>query len=150
MPRIALVFLLLLGACAEPPPLPPSARRDLSPEWVVPGGYRWPPNDGFEGRASFVVLPPGVLLDRFGAETGRFFSPRGAGFRGRALPTVCANMPYFVYRVATPLLVRVGPAAPWFHEPGGATQVMTDATAAQLLAHGTLVALPGGEPPCPS
>ncbi|MGC5198817.1 TNT domain-containing protein, partial [Aphanothece microscopica] len=149
MNRIALLVLLALGACAPAPPLPPGARPDLAREWLGPGGYRWPPDNGFAERATFIVLPEGMLLDRFGAETGRFFSPRGAAFRARALPGICAALPYHAYRVTAPLLARVGPAAPWFDEPGGATQVMTDATAAQLLAHGTLVAVSGADAPCP-
>ena len=51
--------------------------------------------------------------------------------------------------VAAPLLARVGYALPWFGEPGGATQLFTDATVAQLLADGTLVAVPAGDAPCP-
>ena len=149
MNRIILLCLLALGACAEPPPLPAGARPGLGREWAAPGGYRWPPDNGFAERATFIVLPPGLLLDRFGTEHGHFFSPRGAAFRARALPTVCAELPYRAYRVAAPLLVRVGYALPWFDEPGGATQVMTDASAAQLLADGTLVAVPAAEPPCP-
>jgi hypothetical protein len=147
---LALLLLLLMGACAAtPPPLPPGARPDLGAEWVTPSGYRWPPADGFAAAPSHIVLPPGLTLDRFGGEGGRFFSPRGAAFRARALPTVCAELPYHVYRVTQPLLVRVGTAVPWFGEPGQATQVMTDATVAQLLAQGALERLPPEPPPCP-
>lgn len=149
MNRIALLCLLALGACAEPPPLPPGARPDLSREWITGTGYRWPPDNGFGERATYIVLPPGMLLDRFGAENGRFFSPRGAAFGARALPGQCEGLPYHAYRVAAPLLARVGYALPWFGEPGGATQLLTDATAAQLLADGTLQPVPAGEAPCP-
>ncbi len=150
MRRAALLALLALGACAAvPATLPPGARPDLAPSWVDANGYRWPPDNGFEARASWIVLPPGLLLDRFGGEGGRFFSPRGAAFAARALPTVCAGLRYTTYRVTAPLLVRVGAAAPWFGEPGGATQVMTDATVAQLLGDGSLEAVPGVEAPCP-
>jgi hypothetical protein len=48
------------------------------------------------------------------------------------------QLPYTTYRVKEPLLAWTGRAAPWFDEPGGATQFETDATAAQLVADGTL------------
>lgn len=147
---ILLALALFLAACAMPEPaaLPPGARPDLDTAWVDSNGYRWPPNNGFAGSAVPIVLPPGVLLDRFGGETGRFFSPKGAAFEARALPTVCATLPYASYRVAAPLPVWIGRAAAWFGEPGGATQVQTDATVAQLIADGTLVRMPSQPAPC--
>lgn len=141
--RATLLLLGILAGCAPPSyPLPPGARADLSPDWVDAQGFRWPPQNGFAEVVSYLVLPPGVLLDRFGPETGRFFSPKGAAFTARALPTICAELPYSTYRVATPMLVRVGSAAAWFGHPGGATQMMTDASAAQLVADGVLTRLP--------
>ncbi len=144
------LLLLAMSACAgPPPPLPEGARPGLASEWVTPQGYRWPPDNGFGERATYLVLPPGMLLDRFGEDNGRFFSPRGAAFGARALPSDCATLPYNVYRVQAPLLARVGYALPWFGEPGGATQLLTDASAAQLVADGTLVAVPARDAPCP-
>jgi hypothetical protein len=149
MNRATLLLGLVLAACAAPPSaLPPGARSDLGAEWVEDGGYRWPPRDGFDGQVVYMVLPPGVMLDRFGHEGGRFFSPKGAAFRARALPTVCRELPYRAYRVTAPLPVRIGSAVAWFGEPGGAMQVMTDATAAQLVADGVLERVPATTPPC--
>ena len=159
----ALGLLLLLAACAAPAPpvsappvsappvpTPPAwARPDLAPAWLsAAGDIRWPPEDGFRGTATPIILPPGVLLDRFGADTGRFLSPKGAAFRARALPTACATQPYSSFRVLTPLPVWIGRAAPWFDEPGGATQVQTDATVKQLLDDGVLARLPAAAAPC--
>lgn len=156
---IATVLLVALAGCAQVPvqqapgeatasSRPADARPDLAAKWVKNGDYRWPPNDGFASEGSYLVLPAGVLLDRFGSEHGRFFSPKGAGFGARALPTVCANLTYSVYRVATPLPVKIGGAAPWFDEPGGATQVRTDASAGQLVADGVLRRVPTKDSPC--
>jgi hypothetical protein len=146
---MTLLLLGVLAGCAQQPhPLPAGARADLAPDWIDAQGYRWPPQDGFAEVVSYMVLPPGVLLDRFGSENGRFFSPKGAAFKARALPTVCAELPYSTYRVTTPMLVRVGSAAAWFGHPGGATQMMTDATAAQLVADGVLTRLPPEKAVC--
>jgi hypothetical protein len=46
----------------------------------LPLGY------GFAEKPVPVVLPPGMLIDRFGADRGKFFSPKGASFDGQALP----------------------------------------------------------------
>jgi hypothetical protein len=147
MPRAAylsLVLLLLAGCAAAPAAQAPSApavpqastlRPDLAAQWRDPAGnIRWPSHDGFAAAPVLLVLPAGLLIDRFGSDYGRFFSPKGASFDARALPYVCTSLAYRVYKLDQPLLAWTGAAAPWFDEPGGATQLETDATAAQLLA----------------
>jgi len=152
LPLLALLALAALPACAAPLP-PPAApfRGDLAREWRDDkGAIRWPAEDGFAAAPVLLVLEPGMLIDRFGQETGRFFSPKGAGYGARALPYICTVLAYHVYRVEKPLMAWTGKAAPWFDQPGGATQIETDAAAAQLLTDGTLatVADPGAAP-CP-
>ena len=157
MQRLAALLLIVLAGCASAPgagsptaALPSGARADLGAKWVEDGTFRWPPHDGFDGSVTYLVLPAGVLLDRFGSDHGRFFSPKGASFGARALPTVCADLVYSVYRVSTPLPVKIGSAAPWFDEPGGAIQVETDATAGQLVADGVLRRVRTDASPCGS
>ena len=142
--RLSLLLLMLSGcaAAASAPSRPASSapqtstlRPDLSSQWRDPSGaIKWPGHDGFTATPVLMVLPPGLLIDRFGSDYGRFFSPKGAAFKARALPYVCASLVYRVYKLDQPLLAWTGTAAPWFDEPGGATQLETDATAAQLLA----------------
>jgi hypothetical protein len=159
---LAAILLLAATACTHPgapPPalaasagvsLPPDARPNLSPRWVTPAGaYNWPPDEGFAGAPVAMVLPAGMLLDRFGGDGGNFFSPKGAPFAARALPTLCANLVYKVYRVSAPLLAWTGKAAPWFDEPGGATQFETDAPVYLLLADHIIEPVPvAGPKPC--
>lgn len=142
-----LLLLFALAACVAPPSRP-DLRPGLDPQWRdAAGNLRWPPNDGFAGAPMLIMLPPGLLLDRFGAEeNGRFFSPKGASHRARALPSVCAEQSYATYRVREPLPAWAGKAAPWFGEPGGATQFQTDATAASLLADGIIERVPQATP----
>ena len=129
------LLLLLLAACAAPRfQLPPGARPDLSPQWLVADGkYRWPPDDGFAAPLVRETLAAGTMLDRFGPTSGRFLSPRGASYESRALPYQCDASSYHVYRVDVPLTVRTGTAEPWFDQPGGATQYKTDETVQALL-----------------
>lgn len=146
--RCALV-VLGLGACAAPK-LPPDARLGLSPSWVDAGGqYRYPPENGFAGPPVPMVLPPGMLIDRFGSANGTFFSPRGAGYAARSLPQSCALRPYAIYRIKQPLLAWIGKAAPWFGEAGGATQIETDAPASALVRDEVIEVASLPRLPCP-
>lgn len=150
-----LIAVILAGCAAQEPPraaLAPPLRPSLALKWVAPDGtIHWPPSDGFSATPVPVVLPPGMLLDRFGSPYGHFFSPKNAGYEARALPYDCSLLPYTTYRVKEPLLAWTGRAAPWFDEAGGATQFETDATAAQLVADATLEPVSGVTgAPCPA
>jgi len=141
-------FLLLAGP-AWADCTPPEVRTDIAATWKDgSGNLRWPPNDGAAGVVTPVVLAPGMVLDRFGCETGTFLSPRGAAFTARALPYVCATAPYYTYRVVRPLLAWTAKAAPWFDQKGGATQFQTDANVAQLLADGVIEQVKAERPAC--
>jgi hypothetical protein len=92
------------------------------------------------------------MIDRFGSLNGNFFSPKGETYASRAVPYVCQKMDYRVYEVLKPITVKAGKAAPWFGEPGQATQYETTANAAQLVSDGALTVLtfsPAGASPAP-
>jgi len=159
-----LMTALMLAACA-PEPAPADAglwpevfRRDLYPEWItLKPDIRWPPNDGCAAAPTPQVLPAGALIDRFGSENGQFFSPKGEPYAARAVPYVCERMAYTVYRVVKPLAVKACMAAPWFGEPGGATQYQSADPAARLREAGLIEVVDGGAggttttaSPCPA
>jgi hypothetical protein len=159
---LALLAPVLLGLAAMPsaqaqpaptaPPAPAAAttasacpsylRQDLAPKWMTcadgKAQVNWPPHDGFQGDPVARQLPVGELIDRFGSEGGSFFSPRGESFDSRAVPYVCTQMDYRVYRVVKPMPVEAGRAAKWFDEPGGAMQYETNEPAYKLRADGYL------------
>ncbi|KAF7290801.1 hypothetical protein MIND_01321100 [Mycena indigotica] len=94
-------------------------------------------------------LERGMLLDRFGKETGQYLAPYGTPFSQRALPPASLNPPqganattrydYHIYRVLKPFDVRSGPIAAWFDQPGQGTQYFVqNATVAGLLRDGFL------------
>src|SRR5690242_18556538 len=89
---------LLVSACATRPAPPattaqtPYLRQTLNPKWL-----QWPPNDGFSAGPISETLAAGTLIERFGSENGRFFSPQGESYAARALPYVCSTLVYRVY-----------------------------------------------------
>jgi len=116
-----------------PPALPAYLRQDLYPKWIDDKAQiKWPPRDGCAAAPVSETLAAGTLIDRFGSEGGRFFSPKGESFAARAVPYVCSKMVYTVYRITRPMHVVACKAAPWFDEPGGATQFLTDQPAFTL------------------
>jgi hypothetical protein len=147
----AVVFGLYAGSApAQHPSNPPAGwpanlRWDLVPKWISwadnKANISWPPNDGCAAAPTTTALPAGTLIDRFGSEGGTFFSPKGESFGSRAVPYVCQNMDYRVYRVLKPLPVKTCKAAPWFGDPGGATQEQTADPAYKLVAAGAIVAV---------
>ena len=118
-----------------PAPLPPHATRPPLPgEEIV-----WPPNGGFHGSPVKQVLQPGMLIDRYGAPTGRYLSPAGTPFGARALPPdFLKTQDYRVYEVLRPLEVEAGLIEPWFGQPGMGTQYKLSVPVKALLDSGVL------------
>ena len=129
--RFAAVLLLsgIALACAAPD----AALRPASLSAV-----EWPPNDGCAVAPLRETLAVGTLLDRFGNESGTFFSPKGEPYRARSMPYACAQLEYRVYRVEAPLEVQTCKAVPWFGAPGGAVTNKTAKPASRLVAEGVL------------
>ncbi len=125
----------------------PSARHlgrlaDLVAPRTTPGTAIEPmwaqaPSRGFLGGWSRAdTLKPGTVIDRYGGETGRFFSPQGTPLDARALPT--GSGPLNTYEVLKPLDVQGGIVAPAFGQPGLGVQYMTDFPVADLIEQGFL------------
>lgn len=165
--RVLSVAALLLGSqmvpvLAQPAGNPPAGwpanlSWSLVPKWISWANDKatisWPPNDGCAAAPVAQTLAPGQLIDRFGSEGGTFFSPKGESFDARAVPYVCRQMDYRVYRVVKPIPVKTCKAAPWFGEPGGAVQEQTAEPAYKLVAEGAIVMVSyeagGGRDPYP-
>ena len=104
------------------------------------GNPIWPPNRGFDGEPTSIILPPGTRVDRFGYPGGTFVSPEGVPYTNRALAPGTENKPYKIYEVLKPVEVQSGPIKPWFDERGGGVQWEFDKSVADLLddANGVL------------
>jgi len=131
---VALAMAIGVAGCAAPAKRADWVDPAVADTWLKADGTPdYPPDQGFLGAPTPIVLPPGVLLDRYGGDGGQFLSPRGAAYEARALPGKCQTAPYSTFRVVTPLPVLAGPAAPWFGRKGWAMQVRTDAPVELLL-----------------
>ena len=95
----------------------------------------YPMNDGAVGEPVSVTLEPGVeLLDRYGANTGRFVSPKGTSFEERALPNSTDVDDYHIFRVKNPISnAQKAVIAPWFGQEGGGIQYKLPERIKQLL-----------------
>ncbi|MFD0554671.1 TNT domain-containing protein [Streptomyces rectiviolaceus] len=113
----------------------------LKKYWEGPadsGGWKYPPNDGFETVNGQIDKHPeeldeGDLLDRFGSEYGSYLAPAGDSYAERALPPQNLNTrdaavacDYRVYEVSKSFTVWQGGIAPWFAQPGGGQQIKLD------------------------
>ncbi len=118
-----------------------SPQAFLKKYWDGPastGGWKYPPNDGFETVNGQVDkhrerLDKGERLDRFGSEFGSYLAPAGDSYAERALPPQNLNTreaahacDYRVYEVRKPFSVWQGGIAPWFEQPGGGQQIKLD------------------------
>lgn len=127
---------------------------DFITKWwsIRENSYNYPTQQGFSidtaGKLiqGTVTLKAGVLLDRFGFETGEYVSPQGAPYEQRAIPPSNLNTPdgvgrfvnyqnerqnadlnsyianYHVYRVVKDFDALAGPILPWFEQPGQGVQ----------------------------
>jgi hypothetical protein len=97
--------------------------------------YDQAPYDGFLGGYSTdQTLEPGEVIDRYGNENGRFFSPEGTPLEARSLPP--GQGPYNSYEVLKSFSVKGGIAAPAFGESGLGVQYMSSQSVSELIDAG--------------
>jgi hypothetical protein len=98
--------------------------------------------DGFfMGFRRAETLKPGAVIDRFGSEGGRYFSPEGTPFPQRGLPPSAARAAYSKYEVLRDLPAEGGLVDPVFG-PGLGIQYKSALSARQLVRQGYLRRLP--------
>lgn len=124
-------------------------RPDLADRWKDAAGKpRWPNEDWSGGLNVTILLLPGTVIDRFGCDDGKHFSPQGTPFAARALPYDCTRESYRSYRVLRPFPVRSAEAQGWFGQRGGAVQYSATVSARELLADGSLEPVEAARPSC--
>ena len=113
----------------------PYSREDWEARYVdEAGNLRYPDNDGaVKGhRLEFTDVDEfqnhyGDVLDRFGDEGGRYFSPDGTPFEARSLPPGSLQQPYLKMRLSDELppnwKIEISEVAPAFGRDGGGLQI---------------------------
>jgi Tuberculosis necrotizing toxin len=134
------------------------AMRKPTEEELKNWAFKWPDNNGALKPPEDVDIPAGELIDRYGATKGSFVSPSGTAnlssktfdyskysHSERALPSTPDESNYHVYLIVKPIAAEKAIAAPWFGEPGGATQYKfkgDDVSVQQYLDSGHLIEIP--------
>ena len=111
----------------------PAGAKNVTPSNTTLANY-WPPNRGFGSDITSVRLEPGQVIDRFGGDAGKFFSPAGTPFELRALPGSPGNLSTF--EVLRPFRVDSGLIAPAFGQPGTGVQLVSPFSAGDLIGAG--------------
>ncbi|MGH3516937.1 MAG: TNT domain-containing protein, partial [Haloechinothrix sp.] len=109
---------------------------ERAPEFAWPPGEVYPEGGYEEGEP--VLLDDDVLLDRFGADTGRVFAADTTLFRKRALPPAHLDACYRRYRVLRPVPMWRTVSAAWFGQPGGGVRYRAIYSAGELVSMGYL------------
>ncbi|KAJ7180829.1 hypothetical protein C8R46DRAFT_1319169 [Mycena filopes] len=125
-------------------------------KWYSDAAYSYlePPADGWQLSTAQQpitddqVLHAGMLVDSFGQPDEQYsLSPAGTPFAMRALPPACLNNPtygelapfnYHEYEVEYPFVVRSGPTAAFYGQPGQGTTYRTRITVGMLIRGGFL------------
>lgn len=98
----------------------------------------YPSHGGFAGWWSRAEnLKPGTVIDRYGPDGGRYFSPRGTPFEKRGLPPSARERSYRQYEVLKDLPVDAGLVEPVFG-PGLGIQYRSSMSARDLVRGGYL------------
>jgi hypothetical protein len=113
----------------------PYSREEFEARYVQENGdWRYPDNDGAVAghRLKFSDVGEfqrhyGNVLDRFGDDGGKYFSPDGTPFEERALPPDSLGKPYLRMRLTGELpagwRIEVAEVAPAFGRDGGGLQI---------------------------
>ena len=99
----------------------------------------YPPNGGFLGTTSDILLEPGTMLQRTGSLYGQYVAPLGTPPQMLSLPYDKIGQGIIGLEVVRPIPVIAGQAAPWFGQIGGGTQYLLDSPIINLINDGNLI-----------
>jgi len=112
--------------------------KDVLDNWEffdqLTGEAIYPPNHGFlYGQYDEGPLKIGEIIDRYGSDSGNYYSPAGTSYEARSLPPFMENAKYTKYEVVVPFAVESGYTHPWFGQTEIGIQYYTDYTVDELL-----------------
>jgi len=99
----------------------------------------WPANRGFLGQSQRDFLMPGMQIDRYGGNAGKFVAPSGTPFEARSLPAQYLHTkPYNAFEVLKPIEVDAGITAPALGQRGLGVQYELPVSIDVLIKRGFL------------
>jgi hypothetical protein len=106
-----------------------------------------PPNNGAINIVKKTLDPAdfngNLIIDRYGATTGKFTAPANTPFGQRALPASYASQTPQKYKVLKPIPnVEEGQVIPWFNQPGMGIQYKLEKSVQYYLDEGYLQIIP--------
>jgi len=108
-----------------------------APQPAVASQGDFPPNEGFLGEITVLMLQPGQKIDRYGGTpVSRFFSPQGTPLEARSLPPETAKQILRTFEVVKEFEVNAGTVAPYYGQPGLGTQYRASLPLGELLDQG--------------
>ena len=110
-------------------------------------GLSFPPNNGAVNIIKKTLDPSdfngNLVIDRYGATTGKFTAPANTPFPERALPSSYANQTPQKYKVLKPIPnVEEGQIIPWFNQPGLGIQYKLEKSVQYYIDEGYLQIIP--------
>lgn len=100
----------------------------------------YPLNNGAVGEEEQVVLPKGLIISRYGADTGKFASPQVTSMKERSLPKETRNAgKLHMYEVASDVVCFTSVIAAWFGQKGGGIQYRFEDRILDLIEDGVLI-----------
>lgn len=99
-----------------------------------------PPKDGVVGEEKKTTLHKGEIISRYGADTGRFASPRGTELEARAFSREAREVQELhEYEVISEIACFKGIVAPWFNPKGGGIQYRFEKRIFELVEDKVLI-----------
>jgi hypothetical protein len=107
----------------------------------------FPPNNGAINIVKKTLDPSdfsgNLIIDRYGATTGKFTAPANTPFGQRALPSSYASQTPQKYKVLKPIPnVEEGQIIPWFNQPGLGIQYKLEKSVQYYIDEGFLQIIP--------
>ena len=111
---------------------------DVSNSKLLPSAPLPPNNGAIHGTEKNIYLEPGIIIDRYGENTGCYFAPDGTPVTMRALRPNTNLNDYHRFEVLKPFEVESSIIAPYYGQMGMGTQYHSTYTAEDLIKNGII------------
>ena len=104
------------------------------------GNPIYPPNDGAVGEEERIILSKGIIIDRYGLNSGSFASPVGTPIENRSLPKETRKKHNLhTFELGKDVVCYKSSIASWFEQKGGGIQYRFSKSMEELIKDGDLI-----------